>query len=109
MGPRGAGVPGGGVRAVTQRIHVGNLPFEATEGDLRARFAEFGDVVSLAIPTDRETGRPRGFGFVEMSSDDAAKAIAGLNGSDFGGRALAVSEAREREQRGHGSDPGPRR
>lgn len=95
--------------SVVQRIHVGNLPFDASEGDLRARFGEFGEVVSLALPTDRETGRPRGFGFVEMSSEDAARAIAGLNGSDFGGRAITVSEAREREPRGHGSDPGPRR
>ncbi len=94
---------------MVQRIYVGNLPFDATERDLQTKFAEYGEVVSIAIPTDRETGRPRGFGFVEMSGDDAAKAIAGLNGSDFGGRSMTVNEAREREARGHGSDVGPRR
>lgn len=94
---------------MVQRIYVGNLPFDATERDLQTKFAEYGEVVSIAIPTDRETGRPRGFGFVEMSGDDAAKAIAGLNGSDFGGRSMTVNEAREREARGYGGDVGPRR
>ncbi|MGE3412102.1 MAG: RNA recognition motif domain-containing protein [Dehalococcoidia bacterium] len=94
---------------MAQRIYVGNLPFDATERDLQARFAEYGNVMSIAIPTDRETGQARGFGFVEMAGEDAAKAIAGLNGSDFGGRSLTVNEAREREARGHGSEAGPRR
>jgi RNA recognition motif-containing protein len=85
---------------MVQKIYVGNLPFDATERDLSAAFAAFGTVVSIALPTDRETGRPRGFGFIEMSSEDAAKAIAGLNGKDFGGRALNVNEAKPREAMG---------
>ena len=62
----------------------------------------------MVLPTDRETGRPRGFGFVEMSSDDAPKAIDGLNGKDFGGRALNVNQAREREERPRSGGGGPR-
>ena len=94
---------------MAQRIYVGNLPFDATERDLQAKFAAYGEVVSIALPTDRATGRPRGFGFVEMASEDATKAIAGLNGADFGGRAMAVNEAREREQRSNsGGGYGPR-
>ena len=85
---------------MTQRIYVGNLPFSATEGDLTQKFSAYGNVVSTALPTDRETGRPRGFGFIEMSSEDAQKAIAGLNGADFGGRAMNVNEARAREDSG---------
>ena len=91
---------------MVQKIYVGNLPFDATERDLSDTFAEYGQVVSIALPTDRETGRPRGFGFVEMSSEDATKAIAGLNGKDFGGRALTVNEARARAE---GDGYGPRR
>jgi RNA recognition motif-containing protein len=83
-----------------QKIYVGNLPFDASERDLSAAFAGYGEVVSIALPTDRETGRPRGFGFIEMSSEDAAKAIAGLNGKDFGGRAMNVNEAKPREASG---------
>jgi cold-inducible RNA-binding protein len=82
---------------MVQRIYVGNLPFQTTEQELREAFAAYGEVASVALPEDRETGRPRGFAFVEMSAEDAAKAIAGLNGTDFGGRALTVNEARERE------------
>jgi RNA recognition motif-containing protein len=85
---------------LSQRIYVGNLPFDATEEDLSAKFSAYGDVISIALPTDRETGRPRGFGFVEMSSESASKAIEGLNGTDFGGRSISVNEAREREERG---------
>ena len=90
---------------MSQRIYVGNLPFEATEEDLSAKFQVYGEVLSVALPTDRDTGRPRGFGFVEMSSEDASKAIDGLNGQDFGGRSMNVNEARAREERG---DSGPR-
>ena len=82
---------------MVQKIYVGNLPFETTESAVQQLFAAFGEVVSVALPTDRETGRPRGFGFVEMSSADATKAIAALNGKDFGGRALNVNEAKPRE------------
>ena len=63
-------------------------------------FAQYGEVVSCALPNDRETGRPRGFGFVEMSDEDAKKAIQALDGKDFGGRALRVNEAQPRESRG---------
>ncbi|MEX2445826.1 MAG: RNA-binding protein [Dehalococcoidia bacterium] len=87
---------------MTQRIYVGNLPFSATEGEVSELFAQYGEVVSCALPNDRETGRPRGFGFVEMSDEDARKAIQALDGNDFGGRALRVNEAQPRENRGGG-------
>jgi cold-inducible RNA-binding protein len=87
---------------LVQKIYVGNLPFDSTDRDVEQLFAAHGEVISVALPTDRETGRPRGFGFVEMSSDDARKAIAALNGKDFGGRALNVNEAKPREDRGGG-------
>jgi RNA recognition motif-containing protein len=94
---------------LAQKIYVGNLPFSATEAEIEKLFAEFGEVTSVALPTDRETGRPRGFGFVEMA-EGGAKAIAGLNGKDFGGRALNVNEAQPRESGGGGqrSYGGPR-
>ncbi|MSP21884.1 MAG: RNA-binding protein [Dehalococcoidia bacterium] len=84
---------------MAQRIYVGNLPFSAREEEVRSLFATYGEVVTVVLPTDRETGRPRGFGFVEMSNEDAQKAIDALNGADFGGRALNVNVAREREER----------
>lgn len=81
-------------------IYVGNLPFQATEDELREAFGEYGEVSSASIITDRESGRSRGFGFVEMtSSEDAQKAISALNGADMGGRTLTVNEARPREPR----------
>ena len=82
------------------KLYVGNLPFTANEETVRAMFAEFGTVQSLSLVNDRETGRPRGFGFVEMSSGDAAKAMQGLNGKDFGGRPLKVNEAQDRPRGG---------
>ncbi len=85
---------------MSQSIYVGNLSFATTEDELEEIFTTYGDVMSCTIPADRETGRTRGFGFVEMSEEDAAKAIEGLNGQDFGGRDLRVSEARPREDRG---------
>lgn len=86
---------------MTQRIYVGNLPYTATEEQIEKLFAEHGAVASVALPTDRETGQARGFGFVEMvSNEDAAKAIAALGGRDFGGRALNVNVAKPREDRG---------
>lgn len=91
---------------MVQKIYVGNLPFSATEADVTKLFAEYGEVVSVALPTDRETGRPRGFGFVEMEDDAAKQAIAGLNGRDFGGRALNINEARPREAGGGGGGYG---
>ncbi|MBS0190368.1 MAG: RNA-binding protein [Phycisphaerales bacterium] len=80
------------------RIYVGNLPFSCTEDELRNHFGSFGAVTSAAIVIDRETGRPRGFGFVEMANDEEArKAIAGTNGQQLGGRPLVVNEAKPRE------------
>jgi RNA recognition motif-containing protein len=92
--------------SLSQRIYVGNLPFETTEEDLSAKFKAYGELISVALPTDRDTGRPRGFGFIEMSSEDASKAIEGLNGTDFGGRSMSVSEARAREERGSSAPRG---
>ena len=91
---------------MTQRIYVGNLPFTSNEEDIRELFATYGSVVSVGLPTDRETGRPRGFGFVEMSNEDATKAIEALDGQDFGGRTLRVNEARPRGDRGDGDGGG---
>ena len=82
------------------RLYVGNLPFSATEESVRALFSKHGTVEKVSLITDRETGRPRGFGFVEMSSADAARAIQALNGVDLGGRPLRVNEAQERPRGG---------
>lgn len=90
------------VWTLTQRIYVGNLSFQTTESEVAELFGQFGTVVSCALPNDRETGRPRGFGFVEMADEDAKKAIAALDGKDFGGRSLRVNEAQPRESRGGG-------
>ena len=83
------------------RLYVGNISFDATESSLRAAFSAFGEVSSISVVTDRDTGRPRGFGFVEMSTDSEGQAaINGLNGTDLEGRALNVNEARPRPERG---------
>ena len=82
------------------RIFVGNLSFNTSDNDLRDAFAPYGEVASAQVIMDRETQRSRGFGFVEMSEDDARKAISGLNESDLQGRALNVNEAKPREDRG---------
>lgn len=82
-----------------KKMYVGNLPFSSSEEDVRELFSQFGEVKSVAIITDRETGRSRGFGFVEMDSGPASEAIAALDGSDFGGRMLKVNEARPRRYR----------
>ena len=84
------------------KLFVGNLPFSATEDAVRALFAQHGTVESLALITDRDTGRPRGFGFVEMPNADASRAMQALDGKDFGGRALKVNEAKAREGGGGG-------
>ena len=82
-------------------IYVGNLPFSTTEDELREQASEHGEITSCTIIRDRDTGRSRGFGFLEMPNDDEAQAlIAALNGTDQGGRALTVNEARPREDRG---------
>ncbi|HEY3731806.1 MAG TPA: RNA-binding protein [Steroidobacteraceae bacterium] len=78
------------------KIYVGNLPFTASEADVRALFAQHGTVDAVSLPTDRETGRPRGFGFVEMNQADAAKAIQSLNGYSMDGRPLRVNEAQDK-------------
>ncbi len=84
-------------------IYVGNLSYNLTEDDLRALFAEFGDVTSAKLIMDRYTGQSKGFGFVEMSDDGAAqKAIDELNGRDVSGRSLTVNQARPREERPRG-------
>ena len=80
-----------------KKIYVGNLPFTATEDEVRELFAQHGAVESVRLINDRDTGRPRGFGFVEM--EDVSAAIAALNGAEFGGRTLRVDEARPREDR----------
>lgn len=92
------------------KIFVGNLPFSATESDVRALFEQHGTVESLAMINDRETGRPRGFGFIEMSNADASKAINSLNGHQIDGRAIKVNEAQPRKDapRGGGGGGGAR-
>lgn len=81
-----------------KKLFVGNLPFSATEEEVRSLFSEFGEVQGVIIPTDRDTGKPRGFAFVQMAVDeDAEKAIAAVNGRNMGGRALNVNEARPKE------------
>lgn len=88
------------------KIYVGNLPFSATEDAVRTLFAQHGSVESVSLINDRDTGRPRGFGFVEMSRSDAARAIQSLNGQDMEGRALKVNEAQDKPRNGGGA---PRR
>lgn len=90
------------------KIYVGNLPFTTTDEDLRKLFSEHGTVDSVALPTDRETGRPRGFGFVEMNQADATRAIQNLNGKDLGGRALRVNPAEDKPRGGGGGGGGGR-
>ena len=80
-------------------IYVGNLPFQATEDEIRNHFSPHGEVHRVHLVTDRETGRPRGFGFVEMDDDAGRAAIEALNGQDFGGRPLTINEARPRDER----------
>lgn len=80
-------------------IYVGNLPFSATEDDVREVFTEYGPVHSVKLISDRETGRARGFGFVEMESEHADQAIRTLDGAIYGGRTLRVNEARPRQTR----------
>jgi RNA recognition motif-containing protein len=88
------------------KIYVGNLPFTATEQDVKELFGQHGTVESVALPTDRETGRPRGFGFVEMPQADAQRAMGALNGFNMGGRPLRVNEAQDRPRTGGGGGGG---
>jgi hypothetical protein len=88
------------------KLYVGNLSFNATEESVRALFAPHGTVEKLSLITDRDTGRPRGFGFIEMSSADATRAMQALNGNQFEGRALKISEAQDKERSGGGGGGG---
>lgn len=89
-----------GVRVFLMNIYVGNLSYTLSESELQDAFAEFGEVSSVKVLSDRETGRSRGFGFVEMPNQaEGEAAVAQLNGKDVGGRALRVNEARPREER----------
>ncbi|MEA5503861.1 RNA-binding protein [Halotia wernerae UHCC 0503] len=86
-------------------IYVGNLSYEVTEEDLKRAFAEYGTVNRVQLPNDRETGRPRGFAFVEMGTDtEEAAAIEALDGADWMGRSLKVNKAKPREDRGSSGD-----
>ena len=87
---------------MSKSIYVGNLPWSATEEQVQDLFAEYGSVLSVKLVSDRDTGRARGFGFVEMNEDDARNAISALNGVEFEGRALRVNQAEEKR-------PAPRR
>ena len=90
-----------------KKLYVGNLSYEVSSSELEQLFGQHGQVVSAQIINDRDTGRSKGFGFVEMSSDDEAQAaIAALNGQEHGGRALTVNEARPREERSGGGGGG---
>lgn len=86
---------------MSKKIYVGNLPFSSTEGDLRSLFARHGDVASVNVIMDRETGRPRGFAFVEMAQEDSAReAIRALDGTELDGRSLRVNEAEDKPRGG---------
>ena len=93
---------------MSKKIYVGNLSFQATEDQVRDLFSEFGNIESIAMITDRETGRFRGFAFVEMEDSAANAAIKALNGKQVGDRELTVNEARPREERSGGSGGGYR-
>jgi RNA recognition motif-containing protein len=82
------------------KLYVGNLPFTATEDAVRNLFAPHGTVEKISLISDRDTGRARGFGFVEMSNADASRAMQALNGQDFDGRALKINEAQDRPRTG---------
>src|SRR6185295_18661907 len=91
---------------MSKRIYVGNLSYQTTDGDLTTLFEQCGQVESVNVITDRDTGRSKGFAFVEMSGEDADKAITQFNGTEVNGRALTVNEARPREDRSSGGNRG---
>ena len=92
---------------MAKKLYVGNLSYNTGDRDLQEMFEEYGSVQSAQVIMDRDTGRSKGFGFVEMGSDEEAQAaIKGLNGKEVGGRALTVNEARPREERGGGRSGG---
>jgi cold-inducible RNA-binding protein len=90
------------------KLYVGNLPFSATEDSVRTLFSAHGTVEKISLINDRDTGRPRGFGFVEMSSADASKAMQALNGKEFDGRSLKINEAQDKPRGGGGGGGYPR-
>jgi RNA recognition motif-containing protein len=97
---------------MSRKLYVGNLPFQTTEADLEALFAGAGDVAAVTVMRDRETGRARGFAFVEMASDEGAvEAVSTLNNRPYGGRNLTVNEARPQQPRSgeYGASRGARR
>ena len=89
-----------------KKIYVGNLPFTATEDDVRELFGQHGNVHSVALINDRETGRPRGFGFIEVDDDALSAMIQNLDGKEMGGRALRVNEAQDKPRGGGGGGGG---
>ena len=89
-----------------KKLYVGNLPFSATESQVRELFAKHGDVSSVALINDRETGRPRGFGFVEIEDSGMAKAMQALDGYEMDGRKLSVNEAQDKPRTGGGDRGG---
>ncbi|MCZ6666798.1 MAG: RNA-binding protein [Gammaproteobacteria bacterium] len=89
-----------------KKLYVGNLPWSTTEADLEEMFSSYGTVHSAAVVTDRDTGRSRGFGFIEIDASGADKAIEELNGSDVGGRQLRVNEAQDKRRGGGGGGGG---
>ena len=91
---------------MAKKIYVGNLSFQTTDSDLNDLFAQFGEVESVSIITDRDTGRSKGFGFVAMNDESAEKAISQLNGTQLNGRALTVNEARPKPEGGFGGGGG---
>jgi RNA recognition motif-containing protein len=91
---------------MSKKLYVGNLSFQTMESDLETLFTQYGEVESVRIITDRDTGRSRGFGFVEISDSAAGKAIEGLNGKEIDGRALTVNEARPQADRGRNQGGG---
>jgi RNA recognition motif-containing protein len=84
---------------MAKNLYIGNLPFTSTESEVSELFSQYGTVETVRLITDRDTGRPRGFGFVEMDDEGADKAIQALDGTDLGGRNIRVNEARPREER----------
>lgn len=98
----------GDTKHMAKTLYIGNLPYTATEGELRELFEKHGSVESVHIVTDRDTGRSRGFGFIEMDEAGASEAVRNLDGTDFGGRNLRVDAARPRRGGGGGGGRRPR-
>jgi len=107
IAPRWISTGGEQDNPLSNKLYVGNLSFDSTEADLKDLFGQHGTVESVAVITDRETGRPRGFAFVEMSESSAAQdAIRALDGNEFGGRNIKVNEAQDRRGGGGGGGSG---